>query len=94
METSVGIRDLKDHLSEYVARVSSGETITLTRHNRPVARLVPVEDGAARMSTEEKLWKLVREGKIHWGGGKPKGSDEPTDMHHAPVADAVIEDRR
>ena len=94
METSVGIRDFKDHLSEYVARVSSGETITLTRHNRPLARLVPVEEKSARTSTEEKLWRLVREGKIHWEGGKPRGSADPTDMHDAPVSDAVVEDRR
>lgn len=93
MGTSVGIRELKDHLSAYMARVSSGETITVTRHNRPVAKLVPAEGAAKEASTEEKLWALVRAGKIQWSGGKPKGSATPTDMHHAPVADAVIEDR-
>lgn len=38
---SVGIRDLKSNLSEYVARAAGGEEIVVTDRNRPVARLVP-----------------------------------------------------
>ncbi len=38
---SIGIRDLKANLSEYVARAAHGEEIVVTDRNRPVARLVP-----------------------------------------------------
>lgn len=38
---SVGIRELKSNLSEYVARAALGEEIVVTDRNRPVARLVP-----------------------------------------------------
>ena len=38
MET-VGIRELKNHLSEYVRRVRSGETIQVTSHGELVAEL-------------------------------------------------------
>ena len=38
---TVGIRDLKSKLSEYVARAAGGEEIVVTDRNRPVARLVP-----------------------------------------------------
>jgi prevent-host-death family protein len=38
---SVGIRDLKSRLSDYVARAAAGEEIVVTDRNRPVARLVP-----------------------------------------------------
>lgn len=38
---SVGIRELKSNLSEYVARAADGEEIVVTDRNRPVARLVP-----------------------------------------------------
>jgi prevent-host-death family protein len=37
---SVGIRELKSRLSEYVGRAASGEEIVVTDRNRPVARLV------------------------------------------------------
>ena len=37
----VGIRELKAHLSEYVAQVSNGGEVIVTDRGRPVARLVP-----------------------------------------------------
>ena len=37
---SVGIRELKANLSEYLARAAGGEEIVVTDRNRPVARLV------------------------------------------------------
>lgn len=38
---SVGLFEAKTHLSELVARVEAGDCVTITRHGRPVARLVP-----------------------------------------------------
>lgn len=37
---TVGIRDLRDHLSTYLDRVKSGETLTITEHGHPIARIV------------------------------------------------------
>jgi prevent-host-death family protein len=37
----VPIHEIKGHLSEVVAEAESGQTILITRHNRPVARLGP-----------------------------------------------------
>ena len=41
MET-VGLFEAKTHLSELIARAERGEEVVITRHNKPVARLVPV----------------------------------------------------
>ncbi|MFZ0430757.1 MAG: type II toxin-antitoxin system Phd/YefM family antitoxin [Acidobacteriota bacterium] len=37
----VSIQDLKAHLSSVVAQAEAGETIVVTRHKEPAARLVP-----------------------------------------------------
>lgn len=37
---TVGVRELKANLSEYLARAASGEEIVVTDRNRPIARLV------------------------------------------------------
>lgn len=42
MSSTVGIRALQQNASAVVARVESGESIEVTDHGRPVARLVPV----------------------------------------------------
>ncbi len=38
----VGIRELRQNLSVYVDRVKEGETLEVTEHGRPVARLAPI----------------------------------------------------
>lgn len=48
-EVSVGVRELRDHLSAYLERVKDGERITVTEHGRPVARLVRDEPFSARI---------------------------------------------
>lgn len=40
---TVGLRDLRHHTSEVLARVRHGETIDVTDHGRLIARIVPVE---------------------------------------------------
>ena len=37
----ISIQDLKANLSAVIAEAESGETIVITRHNAPVARLGP-----------------------------------------------------
>lgn len=38
----IGVRELRQHASRYIARVASGETLEVTDRGRPVAMLVPV----------------------------------------------------
>jgi prevent-host-death family protein len=38
----IGVRELRQHASRYLARVRAGETIEVTDRGTPVARLVPV----------------------------------------------------
>ncbi len=46
--TSVGTYEAKTHLPALLKRVEAGESITITNHGRPVARLVPVETPTIR----------------------------------------------
>jgi prevent-host-death family protein len=39
--TTIGIRELKAHASEWIRRVEAGEQVAITNHGRVVARLVP-----------------------------------------------------
>jgi prevent-host-death family protein len=53
--TNVGSYEAKTHLPELLARVAKGERVTITRHGKPVAMLVPppVEKKAVRRVIEE-----------------------------------------
>jgi prevent-host-death family protein len=39
----VGIRELRDRLSHYLAEVRKGKTFTVTDRGKPIARIVPVQ---------------------------------------------------
>ena len=41
--TQISIQDLKARLSAAIAEAESGNTIVITRHNEPVAKLVPAQ---------------------------------------------------
>ena len=43
---SIGLFDAKTHLSALIARAERGEEVVITRHNKPVAKLVPMSAAA------------------------------------------------
>jgi prevent-host-death family protein len=45
----MGLFEAKTHLSELVARVEAGDEIVITRHNKPVAKIVPIADVSAAL---------------------------------------------
>ena len=58
----VSVYEAKTHLSRLIGDVEAGREITITRHGKPVARLVPavdVEDG--RVAAVDRLRALKRE---------------------------------
>ena len=58
----IPIAEAKDHLSALIARVEAGEEIALTRHGKPVARLVAMQAGdpqAHRVRVEQAFVRLA-----------------------------------
>lgn len=53
--TDFGSADAKARFSELLARVESGETITIRRHGKAVAQLVPVKP---QLSPEQRLERI------------------------------------
>ena len=58
---TVGIRELKNHLSEYVRRVRAGEKIRISSHGEVVAELRSPEPDRAEQAPAG-LRELVRQG--------------------------------
>jgi prevent-host-death family protein len=66
---SVGSYEAKTHLPRLLSRVEKGETITITRRGRPIARLVPAGDEATDVGAvvEEMLAERDRRGPVLGG---------------------------
>ncbi len=62
--TTVGTFEAKTHLSALLERVERGEEITITRHGKTVARLVPASAaGRNRLKDTVKRLKAFRRGR-------------------------------
>jgi len=59
---SVGIRELKDRLSEYLRRVRAGETVLVTDRGEVVAQLSPPGAGLSEAARPAALTALARRG--------------------------------
>jgi prevent-host-death family protein len=72
---SVGLFDAKTHLSELVSRAEAGEEIVITRHNKPVVRLVAVDSAAgvdkARRRAAIKALRSLGDDIRRDGAGRP-----------------------
>ncbi len=64
-ESTVGVRELKSRLSEYLRRVSEGQGVVVTEHGRPVAHIVP-----CGQPLETRLQMMAQAGLLQWSGNK------------------------
>lgn len=78
---AVGLKILKNKLSEYVRLVAGGETVLVTDRDRVVAELIPPREGRSPVLADALLAEAVRQG---WLTAPRAGSAGPPPR--APVA--------
>jgi len=86
MKVSVG--ELKNNLSRYLHHLEKGQSIIVTSHQVPLARLVPIFQ-----SKNKELQTLIEIEGIHWNGKKPTGFKDGPRLPGNTTSDYVIEDR-
>lgn len=62
--TAIGLKALKNQLSEYVRRASAGEIVLVTDRDRVVAELVPPRPDRSPVLADELLAAAFRDGLI------------------------------
>lgn len=88
-QTKVGIRELKENLSKYIAKVKGGQSIVITEYGKPVGRIIP-----ETKSLEEHINALVQAGVIAWNGKKLKDIEPPVTNHSNQLASDIITEMR
>jgi prevent-host-death family protein len=86
---SVGLKTLKNKLSEYVRLVAGGETVLVTDRERVVAELVPPRESRSPLLSDALLADAVRRGWITpalLGSGPP-----PPNRPVAPLSEILQE---
>ena len=83
----VGIRDLRNHLSKYLAGVAQGDELVVTDHGQAVARILPIE-------VPRPIDRLVAEGLVHPSSGGLRSRPVRRIKAKQPISGLVSEQRR
>jgi antitoxin (DNA-binding transcriptional repressor) of toxin-antitoxin stability system len=86
---SVGLKVLKNKLSEYVRLAAAGETVLVTDRDRVVAELVPPREGRSELLADAQLAEAVRRGWIT--APTLVGEEPPPRVPVAPLAEILRE---
>lgn len=88
----VGVRELKLHLTQYLARVRAGESLTVTTRGKPVARIEPIEK---KLEPPASIRHLVDAGTLVY---RPPPRGFRSEIHMTPgektATDFIVEQRR
>jgi prevent-host-death family protein len=84
----IGVRELRQHASRYLARVKAGEPVEVTERGQLVARLVPIS--AAETSAE----RLVAEGRVLPASGPRRLPEPAAPRPHEPDTGEVLDELR
>ena len=87
---TVGIRELKRNLSQYLRSVKAGKKVIITDRKREIAVILPFR----KVDDQKKILQLVREGVADWSGEKPRGMSARIRSKGKSISEAVVEDRR
>ncbi len=80
---TINLRDAKAGFSSFVDEAVKGETVTITRHGKPVAALVSVEAAEiARKALERKRAGLVGYLRTFPGGEFERNRTPSRDVEH------------
>lgn len=80
------MRELRDHLSRYLAQVRDGSEIVVTERGRAIARVVPV-------TGERTLDALIAEGVVTPARSRDRRRPTPA-RTHGTVSDLIAEQRQ
>ena len=87
--TEAGIRELEAHLSSYLRRVEAGQTVLITRHGKPIGRIVLITE-----SMEAQLDSLRQARLIAWNKRKLQPLAPVAQVRgERTVAELLVEDR-
>lgn len=96
MALTVSLEQFKDSLDNCLQQIRAGESLVLTEQGQrlamiePVRRIPPEYFAAGRAAIQ----RLAGRGLARLGSGKPAlGASIRVDLHHAPLAEAIVEER-
>ena len=92
--STVGVKQLKDRLTEYLRHTKQGEEVIVTERGTPIALIRPIKSADKAASLEAKLARLAAQGAVTLPTQKPLKRVRLVNVSGKPVSKLIVEDRR
>ena len=92
--STVGIRELKNRLTQYLRRTKQGEEVIITERGKPIALIQPIQSAEHPVSLEARLAKLAAQGFVTLPTQKPLKRVRMAKVSGRPISKTILEDRR
>lgn len=92
--STVGIKELKNCLTQYLRRTKQGEEVIVTERGNPIALIQPIKSADKAVSLEARLASLAAQGLVALPTQKPLKRVRLVRVSGKPISKAIVEDRR
>ncbi len=90
----VGVRELKNRLTQYLVRAKRGEEVIVTERGKPIALLQSIQSVERPQSLEARLAKLAAQGVLTLPTRKRLKKVRLVKVSGRPISKTILEDRR
>ena len=92
--STVGIKELKNRLTQYLRRTKQGEEVVVTERGQPIALITPIRSVAKPLTLEARLARLAAQGLVSLPTRKLLRRVRRVRVSGTPVSRIILEDRR
>jgi len=92
--STVGVRELKNHLTKFLRLTNLGEEVVVTERGKPIAVLQPIQTVKETASREAKLARMAAKGLITLPKVAFLKKIRQIKVSGAPLSKAILEDQR
>ncbi len=92
--STVGVKALKNRLTQYLRRIKQGDEVVVTDRGKPIALIQPIQTAERVLSLDARLAKLAAQGLVALPTHKPLRRVRLVQVSGAPMSQTIIRDRR
>jgi len=92
--STVGIKELKNRLTQYLRRTKNGQEVVVTERGKPIALIKPIQSVERTASLEARLASLAAEGLVTLPTQKPLKKLRLIKVSGPALSKTILEERR
>jgi len=92
--STVGVKRLKDRLTQYLRHTKQGEEVIVTERGTPIALIQPIKSADKAASLEARLARLAARGVVTLPTQKPLKRVRLVNVAGSPISKVLVADRR